>query len=349
VSTGASATAGDSITPLVDLVSWDEGSSPALFSRLEEEYAAAVAERLGVVLAHLIVSASEGASELQAQLGRLDSDRFEAFLLAPETSRRVVLEHLHPLPETAEALTRLGAGETVGAGPALREVARFEDGAPVLVDAGAEVADSGQVAAEVDRVMRLRALLEAGAPATARTTAASMRELVLRFEGPGAGFRSNSPQGYVGRAVLNNSPDADDVALLEALVHEPIHGLVGMSEAIGLVREGHAARWVYDDQLYDGESRTVSPWSGVGLDLPTYLQACFVWYGLLQFWTSLYPSEALDGDRVRNRIMRSLSGFVDDGALEQLQPHRGSINPLIFDAVAEMCAAVQGSLQEQVG
>jgi hypothetical protein len=178
-----------------------------------------------------------------------------------------------------------------------------------------------------------------------------MRELHLRVNPSADGFFSNSPQGFVGRAVLTNPhlDLVDDVVLAEAVVHEATHGFVGTSEAIGLA--GHSidprwadARWLTDDGPYDGVSRVVSPWTGTKLDLPTYLHACFVWWGLLHFWSGFAGEAGFDTRRVRTRILRSATGFVDAALATELAPFRDLLQPALFDAVCNFGHAVDGQL-----
>jgi hypothetical protein len=145
----------------------------------------------------------------------------------------------------------------------------------------------------------------------------------------GEHFWSRSPERHIGLTVLVNAhlPDVDDVKLGEALIHEAIHSLVDTYETLTNFAADPADRWIRDAALYDGTPRVISPWTSTRLVVPTYIHACFVWYGIVQFW-----SEALDGHcfpvgRVLERLRTAVKGFLSDAMLDQLTPFQDSFHP----------------------
>ncbi len=120
--------------------------------------------------------------------------------------------------------------------------------------------------------------------------------VLLRDPAAPASFSSGSSGQYVGRSYLANADlDIVDEALIaDAIVHEAIHSLLYMQE--------QKKAWVHDLSLYGPAIRTVSPWTGNKLPLRPYMQAAFVWYGLLQFWTRAMAAKSFPLHRVREQI-----------------------------------------------
>jgi hypothetical protein len=90
-------------------------------------------------------------------------------------------------------------------------------------------------------------------------------------------YTSGSIRTTIGRTALNNphTPGVTIAQLVSSLVHEAIHAYLYIEErARPLVTD-----W---DRAFD--TTAASPWTGTTLSLPTYLHACFVWYGLRALW-----------------------------------------------------------------
>lgn len=192
----------------------------------------------------------------------------------------------------------------------------------------------------VERMASIAAAIESVNPDTAQFVARFTNVVMfVRTGGPeGEPFLSRSPERHIGLTVLVNShqPDVDDAKLAEALVHEAIHSLIDTYETLANLADDPTDRWVCDASLYDGTPRVVSPWTGTRLVVPTYIHACFVWYGIVQFW-----SEALDGQyfpsaRVMERLRAAVRGFLSDSVLEQLRPYQSSLHPKLMAALSRM-------------
>ena len=91
----------------------------------------------------------------------------------------------------------------------------------------------------------------------------------------------------------------DYLDIAEALVHEAIHSLLYMQE--------RCHPWV-PAELYAPVPRVVSPWRGRNLALRPFLQACFVWYGILQFWGKATTTGTLRPHRWASRCQREPRG-----------------------------------------
>ncbi len=327
------------VTCLPVILEWD-GPIDRELDALETEYTGALYERFGAVLGLLLGEAPDRARSLLAELSTLDAASFDRLLRRPETSRRLTLCERYPLSGTLDYLRAAADAQREALAD---EPAPLAERLAALVDHGD--LSEGLAAATVEGLKRVAALAATAVPGAMTMVLRCAREIHLRSDPSVSHFRSNSPQGCVGRAVFTNCGDADDVALVEALVHEAIHGLVGMSEAVGLVR-GPSHVWLADPYPYDGASRVRSPWTGTPLDLPTYLHAVFVWYGLLGFWTRVYPLGLWPEARVRSRVQRALCGFVRGAAIAEIEPFRGIIAPQLFDTLTQMSGAVHMQLDE---
>lgn len=329
----------DSLSGLTRVLTW-AGPPDAALQQLEARYVEVLGERLGEVLATACRADAGLGNTLLADLQRLDDAALRSVLLTPATSRRLVTR-LHAPEEVWQHLAgalraAAGAAPAAPTGPSVA-------GLPVVL----EPADEARLVALLPRIAAALAAVGLGCEPAARFVRQVTRRLVLRIDVARDGFSSNSPQGYVGQAVLSNPhlPLVDDVVLAEALVHESIHGFVGMSEAIGLAGHEPAERWIADASVYEGASCTVSPWTGKPLDLPTYLHACFVWWGLLHLWSALAGAGLFDERRLRSRLARAARGFRDGQLVRTLQPHRAIVHPALladFEAMGREVDALLG-------
>jgi hypothetical protein len=329
------------ISILGDVLSFaEEGGAP--IRALENEYTEVLSARLGETIGRICASDRDAGESLAAKVDMATNDDLVGALLLPATSRRLVTR-LHDLPDVAAHLgTVLPSMQRPEDRPGF--LGTFLGDIPVFADP-ADQAILEPVRQRIDDVFRN---VERCCPPAVVYVRAVMRELYLRIDPVAAGFFSNSPQGFVGRAVLTNPHIAlvDDVVLAEAIVHETTHGFVGMSEAIGLAGHTGGARWLVDDGPYDGVSRVVSPWTGTKLDIPTYLHACFVWWGLLHFWSGFAGVTEFDTRRVRTRILRAATGFLDAALVTELSPFRDLLQPALFDTLCRFGHAVDGQLVE---
>jgi hypothetical protein len=116
-----------------------------------------------------------------------------------------------------------------------------------------------------------------------------------------AAFSSVSFSCYPGLAVLSNChmPDVGAPKLADALVHEAIHGALYLFETTKhplLTRQPPAHLLLQ------------SPWTGRQLSLDSYVQACFVWFGLANLWQQMVSSADEPGEAA-TLLKKALGGF----------------------------------------
>ena len=332
------------IRALRAILTWDEGIEAHL-DVLEAGYTEALLHAFGGFLGRLAAADPAAAAALMQPLASLTTPELETLLRHPTTSRRLTLVDRYEPADTARYLGRMIAEQDP---PSARDLQPADVVVAALADRIYLRGEDRQAAAEeAVRVQRIAADVAAVVPCAMTMVMRCAREIVICQEPHLDTFRSNSPQGLVGRAMLTNCHEADEVALAEALVHEATHGLVGMSEAQGLVFGGDLA-WLQDPYPYDGVSRVTSPWTGTRLDVPTYLHAVFVWFGLLGFWSRAYLSGRFPSDRVRARIHRSARGFVGGQATSELDPFRSILSVHLMETLDGMSAQVVDHMQESL-
>ena len=92
-------------------------------------------------------------------------------------------------------------------------------------------------------------------------------------------FASGSFRDHAGLTLIAN-PQAlggYTMRLIDALVHESVHAAIYMFESLNY------------PLCQPAEFKVQSGWSGRNLTLDQYVQACFVWWGLLNLWYSWLP------------------------------------------------------------
>ncbi|MFI9502822.1 hypothetical protein [Nocardia sp. NPDC052566] len=321
---------------LAQVLTWRTTEYDTL-TALRAEYAESLRIAMGRFLDELTAIEPRSAEPLLTVLDSTGDDRLISILTTPATSCRLITRRYsreevraHLLAEITApgARTRVGyLGVVIGRIPVFRD----PDNAPMR-----------PVAERIDRVFTGIATRSA---APVHYLPMVVRELWLRADRVRTGFLSNSPRGFVGRAVLTN-PDlgiVDDVIVAEAVIHEATHGLLGMSEAVGLVA---GTPWLRRAMPDDGRCRVVSPWTGRGLDLPTYLHACFVWWGLLHLWAGLLGTGLFDECRVRGRLRRAAAGFVDGAVAARLAECREVVDPALLRCLERMSERALGLLAD---
>jgi hypothetical protein len=164
--------------------------------------------------------------------------------------------------------------------------------------------------------------------------AAWTRVIVAQPDGSGQ-FWSGTNGEYVGRVVLVNvqDPRVTLEEIMDAVVHEAIHGLLYMHESV--------EPWVSDPALYTAEPAVTSPWSGSPLPLRPFMQACFVWYGLAMFWAPQIGNPRFDAERVHYLLRRAIGGFASDSLLDLLAPYEDAVRPDMLELIAELQRTVR--------
>lgn len=148
---------------------------------------------------------------------------------------------------------------------------------------------------------------------------------------PGMFLSSSSPR-YLGRCVLCNPDSASVEELAEALVHESIHALLCCVQI---------ERPFVLDHTRLARLRVISPWTGKELPMDAYLEACFVWYGLVHFWRRDLGGTGFRRPHAARLEQRARSGFLKDPLVEALAPGRAALDGAVIDLVSTMQRSVK--------
>ena len=172
---------------------------------------------------------------------------------------------------------------------------------------------------------------------TARAAVEALVRVISLVRVPKAkkGTQSFSNKPVVGRMGLANA-DSDWWSIskiADAIVHEAIHALIYKIELTDSL---------YLDDSVEHESFTaVSPWSGRTLPLHSFVHACFVWFGLWNFWGLASPEE-YQAAELRNR---AANGFLAGNPLSCIpDAARDRIRPEVQHAIERMFKHVTASV-----
>lgn len=362
------------------IFTWEE-AAPELV-RLHRSYLALLAERVAQLVAALRGpgGADELSDELLDLLQRIPNEDLARTLAAPEVSYRLLWPAHHDRLEAARfVVSALRTADAAARALPRGEISWIADGHAYLDPSGAVVEPWGcpgglpldygspyALATDVsgeriragivrpplapDEVAATHVLLQRAVEATraavphAWTMASTFTKALILLPDPDAPaqFSSGSSGQFVGRSVFANPqlPKVTEVHLAEALVHEAIHAVLYMDEQ-------HDA-WVLDPALYAGPIRITSPWTGNRLPLRPFLQAAFVWYGLLSFWARAREAGAFADTLVRERLNECCAGFLRVDLLAQVASVRDSLAPELVEALGELQQGVRALLAPEV-
>lgn len=144
---------------------------------------------------------------------------------------------------------------------------------------------------------------------------------------------SSSSSSHIGRIILRNGHSMDAGRLADALIHEAIHQLLYVLEIPELFVTSPSNNGV----------RIRSPWSGNFLSLHQYVHACFVWYGLAQFWRLAGQTDAFPPEVSRRCLRKACSGFDGGNPIDLLVPHSCGISRDVMDAVGALAGELPGA------
>jgi HEXXH motif-containing protein len=137
---------------------------------------------------------------------------------------------------------------------------------------------------------------------------------------------SSSIGKMIGAAVLGNFHENKWGVgkLADAIIHEAIHNVIYKLELeSGLHTD-------YDAAL---QASLTSPWSGQTLPLESFVHACFVWFGLLNFWNL----NALDKPEFRDLRNIAGRGFLKESLTSLLSAElRSYTKPAVLLALKEI-------------
>lgn len=150
-------------------------------------------------------------------------------------------------------------------------------------------------------------------------------------------FASASSQLAIGLVVLRNPQlaVATPTEIADGLIHEMIHIMTDIVELREPCIHNRDAIAVRID----------SPWTGRSLDLNTYVQACYVWYGLWEFWLAAFGTGGFDDYEVL-RCFRRASLGIQRGMVEPLRAFEHALAPELIEGLAVAQSSVQGALRQ---
>ena len=150
------------------------------------------------------------------------------------------------------------------------------------------------------------------------------------------GHGSTSQTSVPGRVLIRGAETSSLAWLISSLVHEAIHQLLYVLEFAG-------SFIVTDVERKSLVVRVNSLWTGRELAMHSFFHACFVWYGLANFWSRARNRSDLGISRsdVEAELNRAASGFNESNPVDAL----GTNSQLVrYDA---LCIA--RSLRDHLG
>lgn len=230
-------------------------------------------------------------------LEALTSPRVSWVLLDTKKStlvEQVVLEELLALVDGGEAFARTDSGILIDYSSSYSE--------PTCSPCGSVFPYSLPEGLDLTRALSTAVgrAAEVSAPAAEFIKALTFRVVFRQTGSSSSGFRSGSYRSHAGTTFLTNAHryKHDIGKIADALVHEAIHAAIYMIEDTSGRICGDAA-----------SAQLKSPWTGNLLHLEQYVQACFVWWGLFNFWNSQCGDAAFDASEMKYFRDRAVAGL----------------------------------------
>ena len=359
------------LTEVLGILQW-AGDQKAALDQIESAYSAVLARRLGAKLGNLKTANPELADQILALLSETDTATLRRVVLAPETCSRVMWDHAGRC-DHRDLYQYLIDVLNVERGGLKRSPKRRSSTGPARWSALGDrcVNDKGIVV--VLQPARAGLTVDSDSPAavcfdysamgkggmqlqhyhepTTKELALSRLEAAMRtldeVDPPVAefvrhftlvatvvttdesSFSSGSTIQYVGRSMFCNAhlTAIDSAVLAEALVHEAIHSLLYMHEL--------CEPWVRYEGLQDAIP-IESPWTGSRLALRAFLHACFVWFGLVNFWTRAQRASIFPPRRIEEHLVMARRGFLKGPLTSRLLEHSPCIVPQVLELVGTM-------------
>jgi HEXXH motif-containing protein len=190
----------------------------------------------------------------------------------------------------------------------------------------------------LDKLDESLVALRTMSPISATFVSALTKVILPRKDpGPDRQYRAASTPLSIGRPVLRNPdlPDATTPELIDGIVHETIHAIIDIVELTEpLIIEATAL----------GPRLITSPWTGRQLDLNTYLQACFVWYGLWNLWCQALGSESPAASSAIHYACLAARGFCTTDITDPLADMRRGLAPDLLEILDELQRRVRAAV-----
>jgi hypothetical protein len=164
---------------------------------------------------------------------------------------------------------------------------------------------------------------------TARSAVDALVQVISLVRAPRSmkGTQSFSNKAVLGRMGLANADSNrwSVYKIADAIVHESIHALIYKIELTNCL--------YLDDSVESEPFKVVSPWSGRTLPLHSFVHACFVWFGLWNFWSLAGPEEA-EAAKLKSTAAH---GFLAGHPLSCIpEAARDRIRPEVLHAIDRM-------------
>jgi hypothetical protein len=360
---------------LLELLRWSEVDQ-ALADELTRIHFHALADRLGRTLAHLRSVDLKGFDDLNKRLQALPDAAFQRLLIAPRTClylsyssaaelpaafsylREAVAVEEHslggwsclgdlylppsarygdPLSEGAFTGCRPWRAPTLPGGAPIDYASPFARGSLPEVPGASVGFEDGELNNALARVQRAFIGVE-HVPVAAAYFRRFVRALMLRKDPTVPSFRSASSRLTIGLVVFRN-PQLEGITIedvADCLIHEMIHNICDIIE----LREPFIC-----DPSIARQVRVDSPWTGRSLDLNTYIQACYVWYGLWEFWLAAFDSGGFDERAAIEQFQCSSLG-LQRGMVEQLVPLARVLTSGLLEGLTRAQERVQRALKQ---
>jgi hypothetical protein len=351
---------GSTIHLMPDVLRWEKASQAGL-DTVFDNYVAFIGQVLGNALKDLERQDRNLADHLVGQLQTVSPPDLLRVILAPDFTYRLLWRRPDRIQRVAEYLNQALDVQGVIGG---REEADHEasnalgikipglppldlDSPNVTSTEFAPDAACGEVrfqplSTEVrpivaDRVATAWQQISGTSRLVADFIAKFVQDIVLQDDYDGKAFSGGSSHGCIGRVVIGN-PHLDcvtEILLADTLVHESIHALLYMQVS--------RAPWGASRGAFTEVARVVSPWTGAPLRVTSFLQACFVWYGLLHFWSLAHEANTFRGvQEAHNRLALARAGFVGPSLLDGISSRdRKNVSDDVSSAIEIMQARVK--------
>lgn len=190
------------------------------------------------------------------------------------------------------------------------------------------ILDTEKVALETIRVSEAQKLIIKWSPQTWNFVAIGTELLAIRGESSEPNkFGSASFRGLAGLNLLINPNTTTLPIIIEAIVHEAIHSLLYQLEP---------SFGDFFPEKSNSKTPVKSPWTGTTITLDNISQACYVWFGLFNFWKKASEFDKIDREAgvALNNMIKIASGFefLDITTLKE------NINSDMYNAINYMKA-----------
>jgi hypothetical protein len=162
-------------------------------------------------------------------------------------------------------------------------------------------------------------------------------KVVIPLKAAEGGYGSTSQPHFPGRVLLRGVDICPLASLATNLVHESIHQVMYILE------------WGGPFFIEDPDARAArvrSGWTGRDLPLHSFIHACFVWYGLSNFWTRPAASEVFQAADAEKQLSRSMAGFRNQNPADQLTPYAGMLRYDVVKTAATLRDRLQGVIDQ---